>query len=65
MEYQTVEDALTGELAVHGQSDSIPLHVKIYGVVLNDADMKATDSYYYYSSHYTSYYGKEGAGRDV
>ncbi len=29
---------------------------KIYGVVLNDADMKSSDSYYYYSSYYNSYY---------
>jgi capsular exopolysaccharide synthesis family protein len=31
---------------------------KIYGVVLNDADMKSSDSYYYYSSYYNSYYRK-------
>lgn len=32
---------------------------KIYGVVLNDADMKASDAYYYYGSYYQSYYGKD------
>jgi succinoglycan biosynthesis transport protein ExoP len=32
---------------------------KIYGVVLNDADMKASDSYYYYNSYYGNYYGKD------
>jgi succinoglycan biosynthesis transport protein ExoP len=38
---------------------------KIYGVVLNDADMKSSDSYHYYSAHYSSYYGKEEPGRDA
>lgn len=32
---------------------------KIYGVVLNDADMKASDSYYYYNSYYGNYYTQE------
>ena len=36
---------------------------KIYGVVLNDADMKSSDSYYHYNSYYGKYYGKdEGTG---
>lgn len=38
---------------------------KIYGVVLNDADMKSSDSYYYYSSYYSSYYGKDEPGADA
>ena len=32
---------------------------RIFGVVLNDADMKSSDSYYYYSSYYGSYYSKD------
>jgi capsular exopolysaccharide synthesis family protein len=32
---------------------------KIYGVVLNDADMKSSDSYYHYNSYYGKYYGKD------
>ncbi len=39
---------------------------KIYGVVLNDADMKSSDAYYYYGSYYASYYGNEkGDEHDV
>jgi capsular exopolysaccharide synthesis family protein len=32
---------------------------KIYGVVLNDADMKASNAYYYYTSYYGKYYADD------
>lgn len=38
---------------------------KIYGVVLNDADMKGDNSYYYYGSYYHDYYASEGDEKEA
>jgi capsular exopolysaccharide synthesis family protein len=32
---------------------------KIFGVILNKADVNSQDNYYYYQSYYSSYYKKE------
>jgi succinoglycan biosynthesis transport protein ExoP len=37
---------------------------KIYGVVLNDADMKTTDPYYYHGAYYGKYYNKDYDNKD-